>query len=213
MAADTQQTVVDLINQEIVANGNNEITADVLRPVLLAMLSQVNDLIGDPTAIPADTLVEQINDVEENQPSGVTIYSGTADPNVTPPASFALGDFYQQTSGPDTVGFYQFNGTAWARQNTVEDNNRKAINPISAAYTVADTDYTIIYTGTNAADIIQLPDPADYSSRILKVVNRSANNINFDTSYIDTDGSSVTLIVLQATTEIQSDGTNWNKIN
>ena len=39
--------VLALIQAEIVANGNNEITANVLRPVLEAMLEQPNDLIGD----------------------------------------------------------------------------------------------------------------------------------------------------------------------
>lgn len=43
----TLQDVLNLINSEIVANGNQEITADVLRPILEAMVQQPNDLIGD----------------------------------------------------------------------------------------------------------------------------------------------------------------------
>ncbi len=43
----TLQDILNLINAEIVANGNQEITADVLRPILEAMIQQPNDLIGD----------------------------------------------------------------------------------------------------------------------------------------------------------------------
>src|SRR5690606_15753653 len=41
------QQVLALIQQFIVANGNNEITANVLRPILEAILAQPNVLIGD----------------------------------------------------------------------------------------------------------------------------------------------------------------------
>lgn len=58
--------VIALINAEIVANGNQEITADVLRPILLAMLQQPNDLIGDLndlTTTANDNLVNAINEI------------------------------------------------------------------------------------------------------------------------------------------------------
>lgn len=60
--------VIALINAEIVANGNQEITADVLRPILLAMLQQPNDLIGDLndlTTTANDNLVNAINEINE----------------------------------------------------------------------------------------------------------------------------------------------------
>jgi hypothetical protein len=41
----TLQDILNLINAEIVANGNQEITADVLRPILEAMIQQPNDLM------------------------------------------------------------------------------------------------------------------------------------------------------------------------
>mgnify|MGYP003624348615 CR=1 FL=1 len=46
MAVDIQD-VIDLINQEITNNGNNEITGDVLRPVLLDILQSLNNNAGD----------------------------------------------------------------------------------------------------------------------------------------------------------------------
>lgn len=58
--------VIALINAEIVANGNQEITADVLRPILLAMLQQPNDLIGDLSTLTTtanDNLVNAINEI------------------------------------------------------------------------------------------------------------------------------------------------------
>lgn len=43
----TYQEVLDLIQAEITANGNNEITGNVLRPILEAILLQPNELIGN----------------------------------------------------------------------------------------------------------------------------------------------------------------------
>jgi hypothetical protein len=60
----TQAQVIALIQQWIVANGNNEITANVLRPILEAMVNQPNNLIGDLAeleTIDNDTLVDAIN--------------------------------------------------------------------------------------------------------------------------------------------------------
>src|SRR5690606_34965549 len=44
------------------ANGNNEITANVLNPILIAMLQQPNDLIGDfdDSTIAGATLIEKL---------------------------------------------------------------------------------------------------------------------------------------------------------
>src|SRR5690606_15992968 len=39
-------SVLALIQAEIIANGNNEITANVLRPILEDMLEQPNDVVG-----------------------------------------------------------------------------------------------------------------------------------------------------------------------
>jgi len=67
----TKQEVIDLVNAVIVANGNNEITANVLNPVLLDIINQINDLTGDLGDLneTAKDLVEAINNII-NGPTG-----------------------------------------------------------------------------------------------------------------------------------------------
>ncbi|MCB0448403.1 MAG: hypothetical protein KDD03_13030, partial [Gelidibacter sp.] len=70
-------TVLALINAEIVANGNNEITADVLRPILQEMLLQPNELIGLLSELETSdqtSLVNAINSIlSENLPNATAL--------------------------------------------------------------------------------------------------------------------------------------------
>ncbi|HET8838501.1 MAG TPA: hypothetical protein VFM82_05840 [Flavobacteriaceae bacterium] len=115
----TKAQVILLIQQSIITNGNEEITADVLAPILEAMVNQPNDLIGVLTnlsTIDQTTLVAAINEVYQTAANnqGIVIHTGTADPNVTPPASFSITDYYHQV---DTgINFlWQYNGTNWIK--------------------------------------------------------------------------------------------------
>lgn len=84
----TKQQVIALIQQWIVANGNEEITADVLRPILEAMVNQPNDLIGDLndlTTTNKDSVVDAINEVNNLSNGGITIHYGSDTPFITPP--------------------------------------------------------------------------------------------------------------------------------
>ena len=108
----TEAQVLAIIQQFIVANGNNEITANVLRPILEAMLGQPNDKIGDlPNLNTTDkaNIVAAINELVNNSNSGFEIHAGSADPNVTPPASYSIGDWYVRNGS----SLYQYNGQTW----------------------------------------------------------------------------------------------------
>lgn len=123
----TEQDVLDLINQFIVANGNNEITADVLRPILEAILQQPNDLIGTLSQLQTSdqsNLVNAINEVYDMFGSisdiGIRLYSGTADPNVTPPTEYNIADFYiQRDIDNNPVDLWQYNGLLWVKSLTI----------------------------------------------------------------------------------------------
>ena len=107
-----EAAVLALINLYIVANGNNEITADVLRPVLVAMLEQPNDKIGelgDLDTTNKDSIVDAINELVSASSSTFTVHSGTQDPNVTPPGSFGIGDWFVRNG----TSIYQYNGDTW----------------------------------------------------------------------------------------------------
>ena len=138
---------------------------------------------------------------------------GTADPAIVPPASFNIGDYYRQlNSGGDTVGFFQYNGSAWARINTVTDNYKTGIVKAPNSYVVTTTDYVVIYQGSNAADTVSLPAALDNSGRTLIVVNQHSAAIAFTTAYKDFNNTDATAIAANSSMSLQSDGTNWIRI-
>lgn len=73
----TYQQALDLIQAEIIANGNNEITANVLRPVLEAMIDFPNDVIGalgDLDTSDITSIVNAINSiVSQNLPNSTAL--------------------------------------------------------------------------------------------------------------------------------------------
>lgn len=108
----SEADVLALINTWIIANGNNEITADVLRPILVAMLEQPNDKVGelgDLDTVDQSSIVNAINELVNASASGFTIHVGSDDPNTTPPGSFGIGDWYIR----DGIELYQYNGNEW----------------------------------------------------------------------------------------------------
>lgn len=112
----TEAQVLALINQFIIANGNNEITADVLRPILVAILEQPNDKVGelgDLQTTDQSNIVDAINELVNNSNNNFEIHSGVDDPNSNPPASFSIGDWYIR----DGSSLYQYNGSTWVLLN------------------------------------------------------------------------------------------------
>lgn len=112
-----EAAVLALINLYIVANGNNEITADVLRPVLVAMLQQPNDKVGelgDLDTTDQTSIVNAINELVSSSSGGFTVHAGTQDPNVSPPGSFGIGDWFVRNG----TSLYQYNGATWVLLNS-----------------------------------------------------------------------------------------------
>jgi len=117
----TEADVLQLIADFIVANGNNEITADVLRPILEEMVKQPNDYIGDLSQLSTaanDNLVEAINEVNQAIAdygvNFVTLYQGYDNPNVTPPPTYSFGDFYLEKALDNTpIQLWRYDVTGW----------------------------------------------------------------------------------------------------
>lgn len=119
------QTALEEIQQWIVANGNQEITADVLRPVLEEMLQACKDTTGelsDLSTADQSNLVAAINEIKSTLDSlntttaGVQIYYGTDDPTITPPTTFKSADFYlERTVDNDPIQLWQYNGFEWVK--------------------------------------------------------------------------------------------------
>jgi len=121
MATPTYAEVFAQINTYIVANGNNEITANVLNPILDAILDFANNNIGDLDNLTTDeknSVVEAINSLKQNFDdlvnNGVQLYTGIDDPNVTPPPTYNYADFYMQLDIDSLpVKLWQWNGFIW----------------------------------------------------------------------------------------------------
>lgn len=118
----TYQEALAQINTWIVANGNNEITGPLLNEVLQAILQAAEDTTGsldDLATTDQTNLVAALNEVlqvAESSGGGNVVrrWSGTANPNVTPPSSFNTADFYVQVNGVGLpLQIYQFNGLVW----------------------------------------------------------------------------------------------------
>lgn len=129
MATPTYAEVFAQINTYIVANGNNEITANVLNPILDAILDFANNNIGDLDTLTTDeknSVVEAINSLKQNFDNlvnnGVQLYTGIADPNVTPPPTYNYADFYMQLDiDSNPVYLWQWNGFEWTTSMVVSE--------------------------------------------------------------------------------------------
>jgi len=125
----SREELIQLITENIYPNGNNEITANVLNPVLDAMVNQINDITGDLDDLAStDTsnLVNAINSViqqfQDIDSDSVKLHSGIENPNDVPPANYNTADFYiQEDINGDPLYLWQFNGIRWNKQNTEDD--------------------------------------------------------------------------------------------
>jgi hypothetical protein len=131
---------IDLINEYIVTNHNNEITAAVLNPVLQAIVLEYRDFIGDlnllTTPVTEDvvgainSLQQQIDDFDY---TGIQVHSGIDDPNTTPPLTYAVADFYNQVDGGgDTVALWQYNGTEWVNLSVPTVGSLQQVTDVGA---------------------------------------------------------------------------------
>lgn len=131
---------IDLINEYIVTNHNNEITAAVLNPVLQAIVLEYRDFIGDlnllTTPVTEDvvgainSLQQQITDFDY---TGVEVHSGIDDPNTTPPLTYAVADFYNQVDGGgDTVALWQYSGTEWVNLSVPTVGSLQQVTDVGA---------------------------------------------------------------------------------
>lgn len=150
MAIPTYATVIIQINTHIIANGNNEITANVLNPVLKVITDFANSSIGNLgllTTTSNDNLVEAINSLKTQfdnlNNNGVQLLTGYDNPNITPPPVFNYADFYMELDSLDDspIQLWQWSGTEW--------------NTYSNVYSKAEIDLIVanIYTAIGTASI------------------------------------------------------------
>lgn len=132
MATPTYATVLGQINTYIVTNDNNEITANVLNPILELILDFANNTIGNLEDLTTDensTVVAALNSLVQNildiTNGSVKLHTGYDDPNVTPPASYNYADFFMQLDIIDEspIKLWQWNGFEWLDYSEVPSTN------------------------------------------------------------------------------------------
>lgn len=158
MATPLYATVLGQINTYIVANGNNEITANVLNPILALILDFANNNIGDLDTLTTDeknSVVEAINSLKQNFDdlvnNGVQLYTGIDDPNVTPPPTYNYADFYMQLDIDSLpVKLWQWNGFVWtdaSEEPATSSDNVENNSDVPGANVTEALDYLLTVTG------------------------------------------------------------------
>lgn len=208
----TSAELLTLINNTVVANGANEITADVLRPVLVAMVNQINTLVGDESDLPigSDTVIEAINNTTT---TGVAVLTGTADPNVTPPSSYNIGDFYSQTVSSIIIAFWQYNGIKWVEVLSRAEQKIRDYELVTTSVVLDENNDVIVYNGTPfMGDSITFPDASLNEGKIFTIINISIDFVA-TSIYIDLTNNSTFGLLANSVLKIISDGTVWRQIN
>lgn len=212
----TKEQIIQQIQQFIVENGNNEITATVLRPILEGIVDQTNGLTGSLVNLETNdntNLVAAINEILQiDRNSGITIITGTTDPTINPPAVYEIGHFYKWLIDGSLAAFYIYNGQEWVLLANPTKATYKNIRKISSADQVKDDDSTIIYRGASAPTIT-MPPANEYTQRILKIVNCSTLEMTLTiTYYTISPAEGKSKVAPQTAIELQSDGQIWNQI-
>lgn len=193
MATPSYSDVINEINTFIVANGNNEITANVLNPILAIITDFANNHMGDLSTLTTDetdTLVDAINSLKQNIDdivgNSVQLHTGNTDPNVTPPSSFNYADFYMQLSPLDNtpIQLWQYNGFNWVYAGGGQVR--------SQSFTYTSPNNTFILSGnvTELIDVI-IDHGSNYNSAAT-VAN--GNEVTIATSGILYGGESIRII-------------------
>lgn len=169
MAAPSYSDVIDLINEFIITNGNNEITAAVLNPVLEFMTDFANNNMGDLSLLTTDLtddLVSAINSLKQNfddiSNNGVQLYTGVPNPNVTPPATYNFADFYMQLDSIDSspITLWQWDGYTWNQASQFESLSNK-----TQVFTVDGTGqlyYSVDYINVAISNVAKVPKGTEY---------------------------------------------------
>lgn len=156
----TLAQVLLLINSNVIPNNNNEITANVLRPILVEMLQQPNELIGllsNLNTSDNSNLVAAINELKDqvDQMNNIGIYQGVGNPNLNTSLNPNVADFYSEVDlNGDPVDLWIYNGAQWV---SVNNSNNVSYNPQTPTILEQQTarDNIDVYSKTEVDDKIK----------------------------------------------------------
>lgn len=175
--------LITLINTYIVANGNNEITAEVLNPILRELAGFTNDKIGDLDTLTTSDKTNVVNAINSLKTAfdnlnnnGVQLLTGYDNPNITPPPSFNYADFYMELDIMDDtpIQLWQWSGTEWTTYSSVYSkaeidfllSNIPAISVFNVRFSGDGQDYTLpagaVSFEAHINEGVQFPEDPDF---------------------------------------------------
>jgi hypothetical protein len=118
-------------------------------------------------------------------------------------------------SGASTDKMVVVDGAGVLKSVTATTRNINTIVKKTADYTIVDTDYTILANATSNAFTLTLPDATTNTGRVLIIrkTDESANALTFSSAIKISEATSFTTLNINTTIRIQSDGTDWYKID
>lgn len=117
--------------------------------------------------------------------------------------------------GATTDKMVVVDGSGVLKSVAATTRNLNAIVKKTADYTVVDTDYTILANASSNAFTLTLPDATTSTGRVLIIrkTDESANVLTFSSAIKISESTSFTTLNINTTIRIQSDGTDWYKID
>ncbi|MEY4553331.1 MAG: Armadillidium vulgare iridescent virus [Bacteroidota bacterium] len=117
--------------------------------------------------------------------------------------------------GANTDKMVVVDGSGVLKSVAATTRNVNAIVKKIADYTVVDTDYTILANASGGAFTLTLPDVTTSTGRVLIIrkTDESVNALTFSSAIKISESTSFTTLNINTTIRIQSDGTDWYKID
>lgn len=186
-------------------------TTNTLTAINGALISTVNGVATSPAV---DVLISADNGLTATNGNVQLGGSLTAATTITTDATKTLAIAGLQ-SGASTDKMVVVDGTGILKSVAATTRNINAIVKKTADYTVVDTDYTILANATSNAFTLTLPDATTSTGRVLIIrkTDESANALTFSSAVKISESTSFTTLNINTTIRIQSDGTNWYKID
>lgn len=186
-------------------------TTNTLTATNGALVSTVNGVATSPAV---NVLISADNGLTATNGNVQLGGSLTAATTITTDATKTLAIAGLQ-NGANTDKMVVVDGNGILKSVTATTRNINAIVNKSADYTIVDTDYTILANATSNAFTLTLPAANANTGRVLIIrkTDETANVLTFSLAIKISETTSFTTLNLNTTIRIQSDGTNWYKID
>jgi hypothetical protein len=206
---DTEATNKKYVDDKVAAAVTS--TTNTLTATNGALVSTVNGVATTPAVNVLTNADNGLTATNGNVQLGGTLTAATT---ITTDATKTLAIAGLQ-NGANSDKMVVVDGNGVLKSVTATTRNINAIVKVTAAHTVADADYTILANATSGAFTLSLPAANANTGRVLIIrkTDETANALTFSSAIKISETTSFTTLNINTTIRIQSDGTNWYKID